>query len=359
MRVVVLAGGTSTERAVSIISGKEVYRSLKRRGYQVILLDVSFGFIMKKNNRECHEKNKYSELFNQEIDWEQVIDDNTGDGYTQNIDKNNSCYFGPNVLSICKEADIVFIALHGENGENGKLQACFDLLGIKYTGTDYISSALAMDKGITKDIFNSNGILTPEGFRLAKAEYKENYIVEKMKSNKILNFPVVVKATCGGSSIGVYIVDSLTELLHAASETFKYGDEIIIERYIPGREFSVGVIEGNALPIVEIKPKEGFYDYTNKYKAGATDETCPAILDEIVTEGMKKVAERAFSTLRLKKYARFDFRMENTTGKIYCLEGNTLPGMTPTSLIPLEAKAAGIVFDDLCEIILHLSSDKQ
>ena len=134
-----------------------------------------------------------------------------------------------------------------------------------------------------------------------------------------------------------------------------------MERYIPGREFSVGVIEGVALPIVEIEPKKGFYDYTNKYKAGATDETCPAVLDEANTERMKRIAEKAFSVLRLKKYARFDFRMEDNTGAIYCLEGNTLPGMTPTSLIPKEAKAAGMSYDELCEKILCLSTfnDKQ
>ncbi|WP_248403164.1 D-alanine--D-alanine ligase family protein [Butyrivibrio fibrisolvens] len=348
MRVVVLAGGTSTEREVSIISGKEIYNALKRKGHKVILLDVSTGVSFDKDlTVNCD----FKTLFDRDINWEYVIDQTC---YNGDNNYNAVGYFGSNVLSICQEADIVFIALHGENGENGKIQACFDLLGIKYTGTDYISSALSMDKGITKDIFLSNGIMSPEGFRLKKEYLERIDVIQKMIFDNNVGFPCVVKTSCGGSSIGVTIVQKSSDLIEAVSETFKYGDEIIIERFIPGREFSIGVIEGDALPIVEIEPKEGFYDYTNKYKAGATVETCPANLDTCSSEKMKEIAQKAFAALRLKKYARFDFRMEANTGTIYCLEGNTLPGMTPTSLIPQEAQAVGITFDDLCEKIMSL-----
>ena len=254
-------------------------------------------------------------------------------------DKN---FFGPNVISICQSADVVFMALHGENGENGKIQACFDLMGITYTGTDYASSALCMDKGLSKDMFACYGIPTPAGIRLRKGQNQE----------KQVSFPCIVKACCGGSSVGVSIANKEEEYEDALKEAFRYDDEVIVEQYIKGREFSVGVMDGRALPVIEIAPLQGFYDYKNKYQAGSTVETCPAQLSEEKTREMQGYAETAFQALRLKNYARMDFMMSEN-GDIYCLEANTLPGMTPTSLLPQEAAAEGVSFEQLCEKIIQ------
>ena len=232
------------------------------------------------------------------------------------------------------------MALHGENGENGKIQACFDLMGITYTGTDYVSSAICMNKGLTKDIFTCHKIPTPFGIRLKKGEER-----------KKIPFPCIVKACCGGSSVGVSIAEKEEEYEDALKEAFRYDDEVIVEQYIRGREFSVGVMDGRALPVIEIAPLQGFYDYKNKYQAGSTIETCPANLSEEKTEEMKRYAEEAYRALRLKNYARMDFMM-GEAGDIYCLEANTLPGMTPTSLLPQEAAAEGVSFGELCEKII-------
>ena len=212
-------------------------------------------------------------------------------------------------------------------------------MGIPYTGTDYISSAMAMDKGIAKDIFVAHKIPTPQGFRLKKGEKKEPI------------FPCIVKACCGGSSVGVCIAHNEEEFDKALEEAFRYDKEVVVEQYIEGREFSVGVMDGKALPVIEISPKQGFYDYKNKYQAGSTVETCPAELEADKTAEMQEIAERVFAALRMKNYARMDFMMSKA-GELYCLEANTLPGMTPTSLLPQEAAAIGISFEELCEKIL-------
>ena len=250
-------------------------------------------------------------------------------------------FFGPNVIAICQAADVVFMALHGENGENGKIQACFDLMGITYTGTDYVSSALSMDKGLSKELFAYHGIPTPAGIRLKKGQ----------KQEKTVPFPCIVKACCGGSSVGVSIAFKAEEYEKALQEAFLYDDEVIVEQYIEGREFSVGVMDGRALPIIEIAPLQGFYDYKNKYQPGSTIETCPAQLSEEKTKEIQDYAEQAFRALRLKNYARMDFMM-NKAGEVFCLEANTLPGMTPTSLLPQEAAAEGVSFEELCEKIM-------
>lgn len=337
MKIVVLAGGISTERDVSLSSGVMIYRALKKKGHQAVLLDVYLGYTGEDAER----------IFEKEEDWDKemgVITDKNPDieqvkAMRPDGDKN---FFGPNVISICQAADVVFMALHGENGENGKIQACFDLMGITYTGTDYVSSAICMDKGITKDIFNSYGIPTPAGIRLKKGE----------KQVRQVPVPCIVKACCGGSSVGVSIVNKEEEYEKALEEAFRYDNEVIVEQYIKGREFSIGVMEGRALPVIEIAPLQGFYDYKNKYQAGSTVETCPAELPEDKTAEMQEYAEAAYRALRLKNYARMDFMM-NEEGEIYCLEANTLPGMTPTSLLPQEAAAEGVGFEELCEKIME------
>ena len=339
MKIVVLAGGISTERDVSLSSGVMIYQALKKNGHKAILLDVYLGY----------QGEKIEDIFEKEEEWDKeigVITDKNPDIEQIKAMRPDGAknFFGPNVISICQAADVVFMALHGENGENGKIQACFDLMGITYTGTDYVSSAVCMDKGITKDIFDSYGIPTPAGIRLKKGE----------KEKRQVTFPCIVKACCGGSSVGVSIAWKEEEYDQALEEAFRYDKEVIVEQYIKGREFSVGVMEGKALPVIEIAPLQGFYDYKNKYQAGSTIETCPAGISEEKTKEMQRYAEAAFQALRLKNYARMDFMM-GEDGEIYCLEANTLPGMTPTSLLPQEAEAAGISFGELCEKIIDAS----
>lgn len=338
MNVIVLAGGTSTERDVSLISGSMIYRALRKSGHKAILLDVYLGY-----------EGTTEDIFERDVDWAkdiQTIAERNPDleaVKAMRADGGKS-FFGPNVLALCQRADAVFMALHGANGEDGKIQACFELLGIPYTGTDFVSSAMAMDKGITKDIFTAYGIPTPEGFRLKKGKQGN-----EMEGKP--DFPCIVKACHGGSSVGVSIAMNEAEYDRALSEAFRYDDEVIVEQYIAGREFSVGVMGGRALPVIEIAPKQGFYDYKNKYQAGSAVETCPAQIDAETTARMQEIAERVFVALRMKSYARMDFMMSET-GDLYCLEANTLPGMTSTSLLPQEAAAVGMSFEELCERIL-------
>lgn len=342
MKVVVLAGGISTERDVSLISGKMIYQAVKRLGHQAVLLDVYLGM----EREDVDSVFLSDEDFARDIAEIREVNPDVSAVKAMRKDGGRS-YFGPNVIRICQMADVVFLGLHGEDGENGKVQAAFDLLGIRYTGTDFVSSALSMDKSLAKELFLQNGIPTPAGMSLKKGEQPKESV----------EFPCVVKVCSGGSSIGVSIVRKEEEFGAALKDAFRYGDEVIVEQYIRGREFTCCVMEGKALPIAEIVPKEGFYDYKNKYQEGCTTEICPARLDEASTRRIQGIAEQVFRVLRLKKYARMDFMMDEN-GNPYCLEANTLPGMTPTSLIPQEAAAAGIGYDQLCQKILEMALEE-
>lgn len=339
MKVVVLAGGISTERDVSLSSGKLIYQAMKRLGHQTVLLDVYLG-IQREDIEGIFDSR---EDFARNIGEIQKSNPDIGAVKALRSDGGKS-YFGPNVIRICQMADVVFLGLHGEDGENGRLQAAFDLLGIRYTGTDYLSSALAMNKGLAKELFAANGIPTPAGVVLKRGERK----------NVPVPYPRVVKVCTGGSSIGVYIVREEKDYETALTAAFSYGDEVIVEQYIQGREMTCCVLAGKALPIVEISPREGFYDYKNKYQPGSTVEICPAPLDETTTRRIQEISEKVFEVLHLKKYARMDFMLDEQ-GNPYCLEANTLPGMTPTSLIPQEAAAVGIGYDQLCQKILDMA----
>ncbi len=340
MKIVVLAGGISTERDVSLSSGRDVYNALKERGHQVILLDVFLGYEGDPEN-----------IFELDRDW--VKDVAPVSEVAPDIEKvkalrkkPSNILFGDHVIEICQMADIVFMALHGDCGENGKVQAVFDLFGIKYTGTDSFSSALAMDKSITKQLFLQNGVPTPKSHLLTGKD--DPYKPE---------FPCVVKVSGGGSSIGVYIVQNEKEYADAVQEAFRYDTKVLVEQYIKGREFTDCVIEGKPYPVVEIAPVSGFYDYKNKYQAGSTIDTCPAKISDELTKKIQDTALKAYQVLGIKTYARMDVLM-NENGDVYCLEANTLPGMTPTSLIPQEAAALGISYGELCEMIIEISLNK-
>lgn len=345
MKIVVLAGGLSTERDVSLASGAGICRTLRERGHQAFLLDVYLGF--------PYDSDKLEEVFTLPgagLEIAEGIKTTEPDLVAIKASRKDQsdCFVGPNVIDICRLADIVFMGLHGDVGENGKLQATFDILGIRYTGPNYLGSALAMDKGIAKKIFKMSGVPTPMGTSIKKAQK------DVALSELGLSLPVVVKPCSGGSSIGVYIVHTEEEYEEAIAKSFHYEDEVVIEPYIKGREFAVGIIDGKALPVIEIIPKTGFFDYANKYQAGATEEICPAPIPEEIAEKMQRATELAFKSLKLDIYSRADFLLDQN-GDIYCLEVNTLPGMTATSLLPQEAKAAGIEYGELCELIIDKS----
>ena len=342
MKIVVLAGGTSTEREISIVSGTGICGALRQKGHEAILVDIFCGVedVDWENpfpaEYDVEKAAEYMKSFNPQI---------------KEMQKTRRSFFGPNVLKLCEACDIVFLGLHGANGEDGKVQAAFDLMGIRYTGTGYLSSAMAMDKRITKEVFLMNNVPTPGGFSMSTDA------LEKDIAKHGLSFPVVVKTSCGGSSVGVYIVNDQKEYEQALKDAYSYEDEVVIEEYIKGREFSVAVVDGKAYPVIEIAPIQGFYDYKNKYQAGSTIETCPAELSPELTEKMQHYAEAGAKALFMEGYCRLDFMMKEN-GDMYCLEANTLPGMTPTSLIPQEAGVLGIDYPTLCEKLIEVSLRK-
>ena len=343
MNIVALAGGLSSERDVSIITGKKVAQALRANGHKVCLLDVYMGY----------DDDNIDNIFDIDYDFTRNITSIGEDApdieqvKASRTNQNPDCLLGKNVIEICSKADIVFMALHGDVGENGKLQATFDILGIKYTGSGYMGSGLAMNKSLSKKMFLTSGIPTPQGKLFIKGESTECWD----------KFPCVVKPCSGGSSVGVAIPQNKSEFDKAMIEAFKYEDEVLVEEYIKGREFSIGVVAGKALPIIEICPKEGFYDYKNKYQAGLTDDICPAVLPEETTKALQLMAEKVFEVLMLEAYSRIDFLLDGNNNK-YCLEANTLPGMTPTSLLPQEALAQGISYTELVELLVQESLKK-
>lgn len=342
MKVVVLAGGTSTERAVSIVSGTGICTALRQKGHLAVLVDIFCGT----------EVVDWENPFPEEYDVEQASAYmKSFDEKIREMQKVRRNFFGPNVLELCRQADIVFLGLHGANGEDGKVQAAFDLMGIKYTGTGYLSSAMAMDKGITKEMFRMHHVPTPAGTTMEKKDYTADLSVLG------LEFPVVVKTCCGGSSIGVYIADNQADYEKALKDAFTYENEVVVEKCIHGTEYTVAVVDGEAYPVVEIVPCEGFYNYENKYKPGATWEICPAPISPELTKKMQDYAVRGYHALGLESYARLDFMMTEDE-EMFCLEANTLPGMTPTSLIPQEAQALGIDYPSLCEELIRVSMKK-
>ena len=341
MNIIVLAGGNSTEREVSIASGQGVCKALRERNHKAVLLDPYFGASKKEEN-----------LFPAEYDVDKAADImREMSSKLEETMKTRKGFFGPNVLEICKEADIVFLALHGANGEDGKVQSVLDLMGIKYTGSGPLSSGMAMDKGITKMVFEAKGVPTPKGITLEKGKCSSQF------ADYGMGFPVIVKPCCGGSSVGVCIANNQTEYQAALLEAFSYENEVVVEQFITGREFSVAVVDKKAYPVIEIAPLQGFYDYKNKYQAGSCVETCPAEISSALTKEMQKYAEMGYEALNLQAYARLDFLMDDE-GNMYCLEANTLPGMTPTSLIPQEAKAIGMDYPQLCEKLIEVSLKK-
>jgi D-alanine-D-alanine ligase len=250
---------------------------------------------------------------------------------------------------------VVFLALHGGQGEDGTLQALLDLTGVPYTGSGHLASALAMDKDLSKHLFRAAGVPTAD-WRMAglpKADRREEDAFAEEVEREI-GLPVVVKPSKQGSTVGLSVVRDIALLWPAIEEARKYDDEVMVEQFIPGRELTVGILGDEALPVGEIIPVHEIYDYECKYTAGMAREIFPADLSAEETSTVQDLARRAFRALKLSGYARIDFRMA-PDGVFYCLEANTLPGMTALSLIPQAAVAAGISFPELCERIVQLA----
>ncbi|MCR5744066.1 MAG: D-alanine--D-alanine ligase [Lachnospiraceae bacterium] len=349
MDIIVLAGGISTERDVSFKTGEMVANALRGNGHRVILLDAFMGYL----DEECELGDVFSkagEISLKVGDIPEVAPDLAAVKASRH--DQSPRFFGPNVLQMCAKADIVFMALHGENGENGEVQATFDMFGIRYTGSDYLSSAIAMNKRMAKAVMAAAGVPVVSGITMLKENRCDD--LGKLK----MELPLIVKPCCGGSSIGCTIVREEKDFSAALDEGFKWENELVIERFVKGREFSVGVMEGRALPVIEIAPKVGFYDYKNKYKAGSAVETCPALLPEDITAKMQRYAEMVTEAIGLDTYARMDMLLDEQNN-IYCMEANTLPGMTPTSLLPQEAAVVGMDFATLVEKIIEISIEKR
>jgi len=349
MKIIVLAGGLNPERDVSLSSGAGICRALLEKGHDAFLLDVYLGLEQVPERLEevfflpGHGLEIAKGVSDSEPDLEAVKKSRNGEpGY----------FFGPNVLKLCNLADIVFMGLHGGEGENGNIQATFDLMGIKYTGSGALGCALAMDKDISKKLFANVGIPTPKGSALDRKEPLPTL------AELNLQLPLVVKPCNGGSSIGTYIVHSADDFYPCLDKAFKYEDEVIIEEFIKGREFSCGVLGDKALFPIEIIPSVEFFDYVNKYQIGEAQEICPAMLDPKTTKEMQELTLKAYETLKLNVYGRVDFMLDEE-GKLFCLEANTLPGMTPNSLFPREALAMGVDFGTLCEKIIEVSIEEK
>jgi len=343
LKIVVLAGGLSMERNVSLSSGNKVCRALRARGHQAILVDMFLGL-------ESY-SGSIDDIFDAPDglcgDYRVAREEPDLAAVRKSRGDQSANLFGQGVIDVCRRADVVFLALHGTCGEDGRVQAAFDLLGIPYTGSGYLGSAIAMDKDLTKRLV-ADEVVTPRWRVVTYTEEEADALAEETR------LPCVVKPIANGSSIGVSIARDLPALKAALHACLAFGNRVILEQYVKGREIQVGVLAGTAMPSIEIIPKEGFYDYANKYQAGAAEEITPAPIPAAWEENLREAAEKVFHTIGLSVYARADF-IVTADGTPYFLEINTLPGMTPTSLVPQEAAAMGLSYEDLCEKIVEES----
>lgn len=341
MKIVVLAGGISTERDVSLSSGSSIANALAARGHEIAFVDSFLGVEKPAAGLESLFK-KIPEYQNITVSIPTEPPDLKKIWAARKPD--TGCAIGQNVLDICKLADVVFIALHGQGGEDGQIQATFDQLNITYTGSNFYGCVQAMNKDVAKHLMKANRIPT------ARWEHISDWEPPHMDRVRALGFPMVVKPTCGGSSVGTYIVRNDEELDAALKAAGEVSPDLICEAYFGGREFSVGILDGKALRPIEIIPVSGWFDYEKKYQPNMTSEVCPADISYEYEKELKRAALRVHHSLGLGYYSRIDFKMLED-GTFTTLEANTLPGMTPASLFPKEALEAGISYENLCEMI--------
>lgn len=325
-----MMGGASAERDVSLASGLRIVTALMERGHSVTALDPAVGVLDGAALEDLRRRKVGTEPPSLE-----ALAGLAGGRLRSDLSS---------MPAVCN-ADVVFLALHGGEGEDGTVQALLDMAGVRYTGSGHLASALAMDKDLSKTLFRSAGVGTADWMMAPRSA---------IEVGQILGWPVVVKPSKQGSTVGLSVVREPAMLEAAVAEAFRYDDEVMIERFIAGRELTVGVLGDEALPVGEIKAAKEIYDYECKYTAGMASEEFPADLSQEATKEIQMQARQAFAALKLRGYARIDFRL-TAAGECYCLEANTLPGMTELSLIPQGAAAAGIGFGELCERIVQLA----
>ena len=347
MKVVVLGGGISTERHVSLVTSTSVCKALRSLGHKAIFVDMFLG--LENHSGDINDIFDAPDGLCGSVRIEKTEPDLEAVKASRR-DKSKS-RIGKGVLEVCRMADVVFLGLHGADGEDGKIQAALDLLGVPYTGSNYLASAMATDKAVTKRMMDSCGILTP---KWREVTYSEKDIPALSIA---LPLPCVLKVVNGGSSIGVKLPDTREELTDALHELLCYGNRIIVEEKISGREMTVPVFNGKYLSAIEIVPPEGnSFDYVAKYQSGDEGalEICPAPITENEHRMMGDAALKLHNALGLSVYSRTDFILDSE-GRAWCLEVNNLPGMTPASLIPKAAALEGIDYPALCEKIIELS----
>lgn len=333
MKITILLGGASSERDVSMASGLRIADALRGKGHDVSLVDPAKGPIASAAERDLRARGV-----------------RTAPPTLEELKSFNGGTILPTLTQMPEVAgaDVVFLALHGGQGEDGTIQAMLDMAKKRYTGSGHLASALAMDKDLSKILFRAAGVGTPD-WLMAPATADE--IVGR------LGLPVVVKPSKQGSTVGLAVVKKAEDLFAAIDEAFRHDDEVMIEEFIPGRELTVGILGDEVLPVGEIISKNEIYDYEAKYTAGMAVEVFPADIPAAVSDDAQRQAMAAFRALKLGGYARIDFRLAEDDS-LYCLEANTLPGMTELSLIPQAAAAVGISFADFCERIVRLAAGK-
>lgn len=343
MNIIVLTGGTSAERNVALATGKAIAKALRDNGNIVKVVDPIYG--------------------TEQPDEDKIFLGRPAIGKEFPTQEELNHYSNRKVIEcinsdIFSDTDIVFLALHGKFGEDGRIQSLLEMRGVKYTGSGVTSSAMAMDKNISKILFNHYGIQTARWLMIKKGLVDPGKIDESIRLE--MGYPVVIKPNDEGSTVGLSIVQPDVEdiqLGKALDDAFEYSSNVMAEEYIEGRELTVAILGNEALPMIEIIPKDGFYDYEHKYTKGFTEYFCPADLPEKLAEEIKEKALLAHKSLGCEVYSRVDFRLNNK-GEAYCLEVNTLPGMTELSLVPKAAGSAGFSFEQLLNRIIELSLNK-
>ena len=333
MKIAVLFGGKSAERDVSIASGAQAIKALRAAGHEVVAVDMAYGLLGADDEER---------LLSAGV--AQIPPDEKALAMLQSD--------SPSALTqtpALRDVQVIFLALHGGTGEDGTLQAFLDMAQIAYTGSGHAGSANAMDKDIAKRLFRQAGVPTPD-WLMAPASTEDIL--------QTLGLPVVVKPSKQGSTVGLTVVKKEDDLKIAIAEAYRYDDEVMIERFVPGRELTVGILEDRALAVGEIIPRKGeIFDYASKYQAGGAEEIFPANLAADKTAECQALALLAHRALKLEAYSRIDFRMDND-GRFWCLEANSLPGLTAASLLPKSAQACGIGFPELCDRICKLAVER-
>lgn len=335
MRIVVLTGGATAERAVAFASASQIVAGLRSRGHAVTVVDTVTGSL-----DAAAEKGLLSGVVG-------TAPPAAGEEMAERERRLLSEGLGD--LATVRQADVLFLAVHGGTGENGTLQAILDVIGVPYTGSGPLASALAMDKDLSKRLFRAAGVPVPAWFMAP---------VAPEDVTTALGWPVIVKPSKQGSSVGMTLVKKAQDLDAAVALASRYDDEVMAEQFIPGRELTVGVLGDVPLPVGEIVPKHELFDYETKYTPGMSEETFPAKVETLLARQLQEYALMSHRALKLGGYSRVDFRV-SPEGDIFCLEANSLPGMTRTSLFPQAAQAAGIPFPELCERIARLARNNE